>query len=111
MITPVRAAAFGPLLSGADPKNLALTLAASASIAEAGLDRADTAIALAVFVALGSATVAGSVLFYLASPRAAERPLSVVKQFMAENNATIMTVILLLLGAKLLGNGLGGIWS
>jgi hypothetical protein len=61
-------------------------------------------------VALGSVRVAGSVLFYLASPRTAGRPLSVVKQFMAENNATMMT-ILVLLGAKLLGNGLGGIWS
>ena len=110
-ITPVRAAAFGLLLSGANPKNLALTLAASASIAEAGLDPAGTAIAIAAFVALGSLTVAGSVVFYLASPRTAERPLSVVKQFMAENNTTIMMVILLLLGAKLLGNGLGGIWS
>lgn len=110
-ITPVRAAAFGLLLSGANPKNLALTLAASASIAEAGLDPEDTAIAIAAFVALGSLTVAGSVVFYLASPRTAERPLSVVKQFMAENNTTIMVVILLLLGAKLLGNGLGGIWS
>lgn len=110
-MTPVRAAAFGLLLSAANPKNLALTLAASASIAEAGLDPADTAIAIAAFVALGSLTVAGSVVFYLASPRTAERPLSVVKQFMAENNTTIMMVILLLLGAKLLGNGLGGIWG
>ena len=30
---------------------------------------------------------------------------------MADNNATIMIVILLLLGAKPLGNGLGGLWS
>ena len=110
-MTTGRAAAFGLLLSAANPKNLALTLAASASIAEAGLDRLDTAIAIAVFVALGSVTVAGSVLFYLVSPATAERPLSVVKQFMADNNATIMMVILLLLGAKLLGNGLGGVWS
>jgi threonine/homoserine/homoserine lactone efflux protein len=110
-MTPARAAGLGVLLSGANPKNLALTLAASASIAEAGLDRTDTLIAVAVFVALGSVTVAGSVLFYLTFPARAERPLSVVKQFMADNNATIMMVILLLLGAKLLGNGLGGIWS
>lgn len=110
-LTPARATAFGLLLSGANPKNLALTLAASASIAEAGFSRADTALAIAVFVALGSAVVAGSVVFYLASPRKAERPLSVVKQFMADNNATIIMVILVLLGAKLLGNGLGGVWS
>jgi threonine/homoserine/homoserine lactone efflux protein len=51
--------ALGAALSGANPKNLALTLAAAASIAEAGLDQADEAIAIVVFVALGSITVAG----------------------------------------------------
>jgi hypothetical protein len=39
-ITTARAAVLGAGLSGANPKNLALTLAASASISEASLDRA-----------------------------------------------------------------------
>jgi threonine/homoserine/homoserine lactone efflux protein len=104
--TPPRAALFGAALSGANPKNLALTLAAAASIAEAGLDQADQAIAIAVFVALGSATVAGAVLFYLADAKRAAAPLDAIRRFMADNNAVIMTVVLLLLGAKLLGDGL-----
>ena len=110
-ITAPRAAALGAGLSAANPKNLALTLTASASIAETGLDRPDTALAVFVYVALGSVTVAGSVLFYLASPQRAARPLTAVGRFMSENNAVIMMVILLLLGAKLLGDGLGGIAS
>ena len=61
-----------------------------------------------MFTALGSITVAGSVLFYLLADRAA-RPLAAVKQFMADNNAVIMMVVLLLLGAKLLGDGLAGL--
>jgi threonine/homoserine/homoserine lactone efflux protein len=104
--TPPRAALLGAALSGANPKNLALTLAAAASIAEAGLDPGDTAIAVAVFIALGSVTVAGSVLFYLVDADRAARPLAAVKQFMSDNNAVIMMVVLLLLGAKLLGDGL-----
>lgn len=104
--TPGRAALLGAALSGANPKNLALTLAAAASIAEAGLDSADTAIATAVFVVVGSATVAGAVLFYLLAGDRAARPLAAVKGFMAANNAVIMMVVLLLLGAKLLGDGL-----
>ena len=107
--SPARAALLGVALSGANPKNFALTLTAAASIAEAGLDGADTAIAIAVFVALGSATVAGSVLFYLVAGARAERPLAAVKQFMSDNNAVIMTVVLLLLGAKLIGDGLAGV--
>jgi threonine/homoserine/homoserine lactone efflux protein len=104
--TPPRAALLGAALSGANPKNLALTVAAAASIAEAGLDGADTAIAVGVFVALGSATVAGSVLFYLVDADRAARPLAAIKRFMSENNAVIMMIVLLLLGAKLLGDGL-----
>jgi hypothetical protein len=110
-ITVPKAAALGAALSGANPKNLALTLAASASISEAGLDRADTTLAIVVYVALGSITVAGSVLFYLLTPERAARPLAAVGQFMSENGAVIMMVVLLLLGAKLLGDGLGGIAS
>jgi threonine/homoserine/homoserine lactone efflux protein len=104
--TPPKAAVLGATLSGANPKNLALTLAAAASIAEAGLDQADEAIAIAVFVALGSVTVAGAVLFYLADAGRAARPLDAIKRFMSDNNAVIMMVVLLLLGAKLLGDGL-----
>jgi len=104
--TPPRAGLLGIALSGANPKNLALTLAASASIAEAGLDRGGTAIAITVFVAIGSLTVAGAVLFYLVSPTRAARPLAAVKQFMSDNNVVIMMIVLLLIGAKLLGDGL-----
>ncbi len=60
-----KAALLGAALSGANPKNVALTLAASASIAQAGLDAGDTAIAIAAFVAIGSVTVVGAVGCYL----------------------------------------------
>jgi hypothetical protein len=108
-ITAARAAALGAALSGANPKNLALTLAASASISEVGLDGLDTAVAVLAYVTLGSATVAGAVLFYLAGPERAERPLAAVGRFMAANSAVIMMVVLLLLGAKMLGDGLAGV--
>lgn len=105
--TPPKAALLGAALSGANPKNLALTLAAAASIAEARLDQADKAISIAVFVALGSVTVGGAVLFYVVDAKRAARPLEAIKRFMSDNNAVIMMVVLLLLGAKLLGDGVG----
>jgi len=49
-----KAAVIGLALSGANPKNVALTLATAATIAEAGLDPADEVIAISVFVVLGS---------------------------------------------------------
>ena len=106
---PGRSLVFGAALSGANPKNLALTLAAAASIAQAGLSGGESAVAIAVFVVIGSLTVAGPVLFYvLASDRAA-KPLSEIKEFMSAHNAVIMMVVLLVLGAKLIGSGIAGL--
>ena len=107
--TPGRSLGLGVLLSGANPKNLALTLAAAASIAQAGLDGGGTAVAIAVFVVIGSLTVAGPVLLFLFAERAAAGPLDNIKQFMADHNAVIMMVVLLVLGAKVLGQGIGGL--
>jgi hypothetical protein len=89
-----------------EPEEPALILAAAASIAEAGLDQADKAIAIAVFVALGSITVAGAVLFYLVDAERAAPALDAIRRFMSANNPVIMMVVLLLIGAKLLGDGL-----
>jgi len=102
---------LGAALSGANPKNLALTAAAAAAIAQAGLSTGDETIAIALFVAIGSCTVVGAVLGYLIAPRQVEGPLASVREFMGDNNATIMMVVLLLLGAKFLGDGLSGLWT
>ena len=107
--TPRRAAGLGVALSAANPKNLALTLAAAASIAEAGLEPAEEAIAVAVFVALGSATVAGAGVAHLLLGARVAGGLAAIRRFMSEHNAAIMTVVLVLLGAKLIGDALGGL--
>ena len=108
-ISPLASAGLGALLSGANPKNLALTVAASATIAQAGLSGGQATISIAVFVIIGSITVAGPVLFYLVAPSKAAAPLNSIKQFMSDHNAVIMMIVLLVLGAKLLGQGIGGL--
>lgn len=108
-IDPPRAFVLGLALSGANPKNLALTAAAAASIAQAGLGTANTAIAIAVFVAIGSLTVVGSVLFYLLARDAATKPLATIEEFMADHSNVIMMVVLVIIGAKLVGDGLAGV--
>jgi len=108
-VTPAKALGIGTALSGANPKNLALTLAAAASIAQAGIGLTDTAIAVAVFVAIGSLTVVGAVVLYLIATDRAAVPLAMVKGFMLKHNTVIMMVVLLLLGAKFLNAGLAGL--
>jgi threonine/homoserine/homoserine lactone efflux protein len=106
-----RALGLGLVASGANPKNLALSLAAGAVIAAADLDGGDATIAVAFFVALGSVTVVGSVAFYFLAGRRAGPPLEALKRFMTDNNATIMMVLLLVLGVMVLGDGLSALWS
>jgi threonine/homoserine/homoserine lactone efflux protein len=108
---PGKSLVLGGALSGANPKNLALTLAASATIAQAGLDGGQTAVTIGVFVIIGSITVAGPVLFFVIAPDKARGPLDSIKQFMSAHNAVIMMVVLLVLGAKLLGDGIAGLSS
>jgi threonine/homoserine/homoserine lactone efflux protein len=100
---------LGALLSGVNPKNLALTLASAASIAQAGLSTGQSAIAVAIFIVIGSVTVAGPVLFFVIAPSRAAAPLATIKDFMSDHNAVIMMVVLLLLGAKLIGAGIAGL--
>lgn len=105
--TASKSLVLGAALSGINPKNLALTLAAASSIAQAGLDGPESAIAIAVFVVVGSITVAGPVLFYLVAPAKAAGSLASIKEFMSAHNAVIMMIVLLILGAKMLGQGFG----
>jgi threonine/homoserine/homoserine lactone efflux protein len=107
--TPGRSFVLGAALSGLNPKNLALTLAAATSIAQAGLDAGGTAVAIGCFVVIGSLTVGGPVVFFLVASRRAVGPLESIKDFMAAHNAVIMMVVLLILGAKLIGDGWAGL--
>jgi threonine/homoserine/homoserine lactone efflux protein len=106
---PGKSLVLGAALSGVNPKNLALTAAAAVSIAEAGLSTGQSAVAVAVFVVLGSLTVVGPVLFYLIAADKAAGPLASIKDLMSDHNAVIMMVVLLVLGAKLIGQGLAGV--
>ncbi|MCB1005295.1 MAG: GAP family protein [Acidimicrobiales bacterium] len=109
-LPPGKALGAGVLLSAVNPKNLVLTLAAAASIAQVpDLSGGGEAVAAAVFVLVASLTVVGAVVAYLVGGRRAEGLLASVKQYMAAHNAAIMMVILLILGAKLLGEGVGAL--
>lgn len=104
-----RALVLGAALSGVNPKNLALTFAAAASIADGAFSTGGNVVAAVVFVVIGSLTVAGPTFWYLISPARAAKPLEALKDFMSAHNHVIMMVVLLLLGVKLVGNGLAGL--
>jgi len=109
--TAGRALGISALLAGVNPKNLGLTLAAALAIAQAGLSGGQSAVALLLFVVIASASVAAPVLYYLVAGESAAKTLDGWKAWLLANNATVMVVLFLVLGAKLFGDGLGGLFA
>ena len=105
--TPVKAFGLAVLLSGVNPKNLIFTAAAAASVAQNGLTGGDAAIVLAVFVLLASVSIAGPVIYRLVGGDAARAHLEELKGWLGTHNAAVMSVLFLVIGAKILGEGLG----
>ena len=56
---------FGAILSGVNPKNLALTIAAATAIAQTGSSGGEAAVALAVFILVGSLSIVAPVAHLL----------------------------------------------
>ncbi|MGW1963845.1 GAP family protein [Streptomyces sp. NPDC001935] len=107
--TAGRALLLGALLSGANPKNLVLTASATTAIVEAGAHDVGLVAAVAVYVLIASCTVLGSVALQLAGGRRAASFLDTVREFMVTNSTVITVIVLLLLGANVLGDGLSGL--
>ena len=104
--TPVKALGAGLLLAAANPKNLALVIAAATTIAEAGLPDGQGVVVLSVFVFVASLAVLAPLVMYFALGDRSAAFLDSIKGWMAENNATIMTVLLLVIGTVLIGNAI-----
>ncbi|GLV86971.1 hypothetical protein Slala03_66600 [Streptomyces lavendulae subsp. lavendulae] len=107
--TAGRALLLGVLLSGANPKNLVLTTSATASVVEAGAHDVGLVAAVAVYVLIASCTVLGAVGIHLAGGERAASFLEGVRRFMVANSTVITVIVLLLLGASVLGDGLSGL--
>ena len=107
--TPARAAGIAAALSGVNPKNLLLTVGAAAAIAQTGVDTGEQAVALAVFVLVGTLGPGIPVAIYFALGDRAKRLLDDLKTWMSANNVAIMAVLCLVIGTKLVGDGISGL--
>jgi threonine/homoserine/homoserine lactone efflux protein len=104
--TPVRSAAVAVVLSAVNPKNLILVVGAAAAIAQTGANAAGQAVALAVFIVLATLGVGAPVAIYYLMGDKAPKILADLHDWMARENATIMAVICLIIGAKLVGDAI-----
>lgn len=94
-------------LAAINPKNLLVAAAAGTVIGRASLDVGGTAVAIACFTVIAALTVAIPVLFAVITPRNAAPVLEGIRTWLSSNNAAIMTVVFVVLGASVIGKGIG----
>jgi hypothetical protein len=107
--TPVRAFGIAALLSAVNPKNLALAAAAGVVIS-AAVEAGGSAVAMiVVFDLIASASILVPVVYYLVGGEGAKRAMDGWRTWLASHNAAVMAVLLVVIGAKLVGSGLDGL--
>ncbi len=109
--TPVKSAGMGVLLSAVNPKNLLLVVGAAAAIAQTGASAIGQAVALIVFIVLATLGVGAPVAIYFFMGDRATKILGGLHDWMARENATIMAVLCLIIGAKLIGDAITALAS
>lgn len=97
----------GVLLGSVNPKNLLLVVSAASTIATATAVTGERIGAMAVFTVVASLGVLVPFGIYLLAGERAAGLLEGIKGWMIANNAAIMTVLLVVLGAKMVGDGVG----
>jgi len=106
--TPLKAAGAGAVFAGLNPKNLLLAISAAATIAQTAIPGGQQAAAYLVFALIATVGVGAPIVIYFAMGDRAEAMLDELKEWMAHNNAVIMSVLCLVIGAKLIGQGMAG---
>lgn len=98
---------LGLLLSGVNPKNLLLAASAGMTIGPAALGAGATALVVAIFTVIAGSTVLIPVIGYLFAAERLAKPLESLRAWLTKENATIMAVLLLVIGTVVLGKGIG----
>lgn len=104
-----RAAGAGAVLVAANPKNLLLTIAAAVTVAQAALAAGQQAVAFGTFAVLGSLGVGVPLALFLVLGERSRRLLAQLRTWLVRHNAAIMAVLLLVIGAKLIGDGISAL--
>ncbi len=107
--TPPAALGLAALLSGANPKNLLLAVGGAATIAQTGIPGGQQAIAYLIFALIGTLGVGIPVGIYFAMGKRSEKLLAGLKDWMTAHNAVIMSVLCLIIAAKLIGDAISSL--
>ena len=106
-MTPVKGLGLGFLLASVNPKNLLLAASAGLTVGSAQLTSGEMSVVVVVFTVLACCTVLIPVVAYLIASERMREPLEGLRTWLVGNNATIMAVLLLVIGVSVIGKGLG----
>ena len=108
-IKPPRALLTAIVLSVVNPKVLLICVAAGLAIGTEGLGRSGVWLAVLCYVAVAASTVAFPILAYLVSGERLDAPLEKLKEWMDRQHATLVALILIVIGVLLLYKGIHGL--
>jgi threonine/homoserine/homoserine lactone efflux protein len=107
-ITPMKSGGLGLLLSAVNPKNLLLVVGAGVAIAQGATTTGDKVVAMVVFIVIAVSTVTLPVILTLTMGDRARAILDSLHDWLKANNATVMAVMILVIGFVLVGKGISG---
>ncbi|MCV7384807.1 GAP family protein [Mycolicibacter longobardus] len=108
-MTPLRAGLTAAALAVIRPEVLLMCAAAGLAIGSAGVGVADSWPAAVFFVALAASTVVIPILGYLAASHRLDPALNRLKEWMEQQHAALVAVVLVLIGAMVVYNGIHGL--
>jgi len=109
--TAAGSARMGMVLSGANPKVLALSLGAAVALAESDPAPALTASTVVLFVAIGAAGVLIPFAVYLVFPSRVAPVLSALRAWLVRYEAPVLFVLSVAIGATFVTSGVGALRS
>ena len=98
--------ALGFLMSALNPKNMLLTFAGTASIYASKTTPSEQAIALTIYAIVASLSVGLPIIGYKLFTERVQSVLVDSKDWLIRNNAGVVTALLFVFGALIIGNGL-----
>ncbi|MEV6217421.1 GAP family protein [Nocardia sp. NPDC051833] len=108
-ITTGKSIGLGALLSAVNPKNLLLCVSAGVVIGGAGLSGAGDVVAVVIYTLLASSVVLSVVIGYTVAAQRFAPALNSARQWLQDNNHIVMAIVLIIMGAVVVGKGIGGL--
>jgi hypothetical protein len=108
--SPGKSAGLAVLLSAVNPKNLILVIGGASVVVQADLSTGEDIVAWAVFTVIATIGVAVPLGIYLFLGDRAGAVLDGLKSWLVTNNTAVMAVLVLVIGVKLLGDAITGIF-